>query len=810
MSSPGFTANTPLSTSSPQSAQFSGDLLLRDESLFNTLRTAFSGRKRWVSRYVRLSSKDGEVVVWSSRAAEHAGDTPIATIPLRPRYTLSAVRVDSAPIIAGAESSRVLYRLILDPGSLSPGNAGKIFRYGTTESDECGRWSSAFTHALSCVAEREEAAVRRAGLSRVTATLNSSALLHTATTAPSTTPRRDSDANVHTLAVAFEDDTPMCIVSLRADSAVHDACALIAKKIGLRADYDFSIFFRIPAAEEAALPSGSWTAAAVDGLATFANDVITDVCIPDVMSVASVLQAAEESCATLVYKRRWSGVVTVRFSDDYPGDPLAAFCQSPQPQTSTLRTHSARSPDPAPTSQEESRNPSSLVSPRTPGTPPSVFSPRTPRSPDARSASGVLWALSTLVERAAAVNWDAIPNTANVDAEISAAVSSCASAHHLAYIAACRQLASGALALTLPEQIAATALQLLSERGFVDDRSAQLSDYMDAARAMPSQSRLQAAAEEVSLRNVFSALDAKTLMSVACAGAITSLGGRLRKAHVLVSAAYPNAFAAERALLAFVRAQPGAGSQMFLALLTRRVCSSERGANLTAPSAQPTPPWAVTAAVRSAPPMAVVCVIGAAGVMVRPAFLSSLVDHAAPLLTAVATGISLALNALAESSAVGGAALLLNPHTSGHAAPSPASCAWAVAPIEAIEVWGHKKNLLAFTFRTREREHLVVSDIFSAASLEMSSCMQAVVYRLMLAREAFAPPVRRRGDLSSAHGHVRAVAAVSAAMASVRARAAALAPSASPTEWVEVTEPASGASVLWHPRTNQTLFSVQV
>ena len=816
MSSPvGFLPQQSSATSrdTPRTSSFSGELLLRDETLLNSLLTAFSGRKRWVSRYVRLSATEGEILVWSSRAAEHAGDIPMQTIALRGRYTLSACRVDSAPSISGAESaSRVLYRLILDPGSImSPGNAGKIFRYGSTESDEYGRWSSAITHALTCALEREDAGARNATTSRVTAALNSSTLLQLAT-APSprellrSTPRREV---VHTLAIAFEDDAALCFITLRADSSIHDACALVAKKIGLRADYDYSIFFRIPEAEVAPLP-GSWTASAVEGLATYATDVY-DVCIPDVMSIASVLRAATDSRATLIYKRRWSGGGNARYgcAEDYPGDPLAANCQSPLLQTSTLRSQSARSPDPTPTSQEESRNPS-LVSPRASSASPfSPFSPRTPRNPDTRSTSAVLWTLSTPLERAAAVNWDAIPDVANIDAEVTAAVSSCATAHHLAFVAACRQLTMGVLALSLPEQIAATALRFLAERGFVNAQSARLEEYTDAACAMPIQSRLQAAAEEVSVGGAISARDAISLTSAACAGAMTSLGVRLRAAHILVSNAYPNGFAAERALIAFMRAQPGAGSQSFLALLTRRVCSSERGENHTAPSAQPTPPWALAAAARSAPPLVVICLIGAAGVMVRPAFPSALFDHGPPS-NAVAAGISLALNALVESSAVGGANSILNPHNNAAPVPSPAACGWAIAPIEAIEVWGHKKNMLAFTFRARERERLVVSDLYSASSLEMSSCMQAVVYRLMLARESLVPPVRRREEPATGNGHARAVAAVSSAMVSARARAAALAPATAESEWVEVTEPATGDAVLWHPHSGRTVFSVLV
>jgi hypothetical protein len=138
----------------------------------------------------------------------------------------------------------------------------------------------------------------------------------------------------------------------------------------------------------------------------------------------------------------------------------------------------------------------------------------------------------------------------------------------------------------------------------------------------------------------------------------------------------------------------------------------------------------------------------------------------------------------------------------------------------------------------------VVTELTGSCSREMAASMQGLVFRLMAAREGFllrpcralpqpaAAQQRRRslgrrggsGAFSSAGlcsdraplqpavlGCAQLAASIAAATAAVRREAAALQPQRGRDRdsgsWTEVTDPATGACLLWHGSSSSVLFS---
>ncbi len=401
------------------------------------------------------------------------------------------------------------------------------------------------------------------------------------------------------------------------------------------------------------------------------------------------------------------------------------------------------------------------------------------------------------------VHWAAAG--AGVDGEADAAEGRLAAAHHLELHRMLGLARSGALALCLGEAALVAGLQLLAACGPVggaaphpparapttttaaaaaatDDGAAggalpPLNVYVDAVEGgslfsalafLQAEAEVEAGAARVAgrpaggttttaLRALPAAAAAPPQPSAPPPTAARTLASLARDAHARASRALPGAppFAAEAALLRFLRAQPGAGGVPFFALCDRAAVAREdgsTGATEDGEGGPAPPPWALRAvgepgaagwAPRAVP---VLALLSPDGLLARPApppsreWLDALPADSpcqAPLRAGAAlVGAGAAAREAAAWALVagccgggGGGEGVGAPPAGGGAAAAAAgrrarartaeAQGWLFLPLECIEVWGVKAGRPCFSVRVFERGGLVATDFTTVQCREV-------------------------------------------------------------------------------------------
>ena len=857
-----------------QTDDVEGTIFIRDTSTTMRLWSMVGGRRRWKARYARLSSAEGTIRFWSNLECMKNGDDVVEeTIKLASHYRLSSLKIDTNPAtdVEGGIGSggRIFYRSLIEPADLLQissssensdgaavynGGGARIWRWGVIEAQDLGVWSAGLRAALSLVTSREIVARANADAVASAEGLNAARLLRDAVGGGAggssslgifcgADSGGASTSGDPSLTVSLDDGTllPNCALTtsaLRTDASAADVCCSIALYLTLRADADYSLFLALPPAP-APMPPGLWPPSSLIGLSEYTRASLA-VCVPDAMSVESLVRAARASGATVIFRRRFTNLCGDDSQEGEGGgngfdDPLSAPLMSPKTfESATART----SADPTQSSVEDTD--STAWSPR-------VLSSRAnPVGGSAAVAAALApsglgigdtttWLAAPPSVRRTSVAWNSLQPNANADSEIAAAIGAAAAAHRLAFLTARSDIVAGRLAITLQEALGAAGLMLVAEYGRVNSSSSSSSSSSTGITySTSSTSRrnitplirgstaglpLPAHWYRARLWNLLSpqavgqaeavekATSAPATRAAHAARVLDALAERLRIAHSSTSTSY-DPFGATRALVSFAMAQPGFGSQFFVALCVRQAVSDQSDGHHS-PSASRTPPWATLSPHGGkCEPIPVLVAVGASGILMRPsppmspdtfeATASS--PRTMPARKALATALAALNNGVAVSEYSTSATTTL---PSSHSTASTAASAWLRASIPSIEVWGHKRTQPAFTFRAREWGGLAEVELSSSGHMELAAAMQGVVFRLMAAREG---QIARRSRQVGGGGGAQALSKeIGAVMDRARARAATL--NAPVEDWVEVGDPATGGLLLWNSSTHDTVFS---
>jgi hypothetical protein len=856
-----------------QTDDVEGTVFIRDTSTTMRLWSMVGGRRRWKTRYARLSSAGGTISFWSNLESMKNGDDVVEeTIKLASHYRLSPLKIDTNPATDAeggiGSDGRIFYRSLIEPADLLQistssensdgaavynGGGTRIWRWGVIEAQDLGVWSAGLRAALSLVTSRDVVARANADTVAAAEGLNAARLLRDAVAVGGgggggggggsssgidlfcgAEGGASASGDPRNLTVSLDDGTLLPIralttSSLRTDASAADVCCSIALYLTLRADADYSLFLALPPAP-APMPPGQWQPSSLVGLSEYTRASLA-VCVPDAMSVESLVRAARASGATVIFRRRFtnlSGDDQEREGEEGNGndDPLSAPLMSPKTfECATART----SADPTQSSVEDT-NDSALWSPRNSsranhvGGSAALAEASTPRG--LCIGDTTTWLAAPQSVRRASVAWNSLQPNANADSEIAAATGAAAAAHRLAFLTARSDLVAGRLAITLQEALGVAGLMLVAEYGRVQSSSSSSAGITSftsstsrrnvaplvrgAGPQLPAswyRARLWSLLSPQAVGQAEAAEKATSAPATRAAHAsrvLDALAERLRIAHSATSTVY-DSFGATRALVSFAMAQPAFGSQFFVALCVRQAVSDQSDGHHS-PSASRTPPWAtLTPRGGKSEPIPVLVAVGASGILMRPsppmspdtfeATASS--PRTMPARKALATALA-ALNYGRESSST--STTTLPPHSTA----STAASAWLRASIPSIEVWGHKRTEPAFTFRVREWGGLAEVELSSSGHMEIAAAMQGVVFRLMATREG---QIARRSRQVGGGGGAQALSKeIGAVMDRARARAASL--SNAPSEsWVEVGDPATGGLLLWNSSTHDTIFS---
>ena len=602
--------------------------------------TSLGGRRRWQKKYAYLSIENGTICVYADYEAFRDGDVDEELmVKISPSYRLAPLKVDTSPAIdAVTVNERIFYRSLMDPAPrrdaaprvpaggnsaviVYEGGGTRIFRWGVGEARELGVWSTGIRAAMGSVTARE--AVEGAAADAVASAegLNAARLLQDAVRV-GTAGETDNDvgssavdevsADNTLMRVLLDDGTPLPTAvtsSLSAAASAADVCIAIAAFLVLGADADFSLFLALPPAP-APMPPGPWPSAVLVGLSDYTRAPLA-VCVPDAMSVEALIRAAAASGANIVFRRRYAHPVGLRPATNRDGDG-----EIDDPLASAAVDSARAMADPAQTSVEESWS-------QHRATPKSSLAVASPRGKGDETAA---WLSSSVSVRRGAVAWGALAPHADADAEAAAATGPAAAALRLAFLSARSDIVSGRLAITLQEALGAAGLVLVVEQGRVGavlpSSTSPRSNFPPPPPSTFYRARLwgflspQAVAQAEAVDKVTSSDSAHA----AHAGrVIDALADRLRAAHSAASSGH-EPFGAMRALVGFASAQPGFGSQWFVALLVRRAIHDPAGGRAS-PSASRTPPWAKLPTHGAHPhePQPVIVAVGANGILMRPA-----------------------------------------------------------------------------------------------------------------------------------------------------------------------------------------------